>query len=145
MKSCVGSVRRKSNGRGRLYSPLTSLDGRSTSKAAINVAQDKIRIRYPAKDATFDISAQIVVNREGVRLQVCSPSPAPLPIRYPRSPISFLAGHEACTANCRTAGVRLGSPVKSSPGNRNLPLRTMLLNISNRFPTMALHRQPSIR
>jgi hypothetical protein len=53
-------------------------------------------------EATFNASGQIVANRGGIRLQVCSLAPAPVAVRYPRSPISFLAGHVASTAQCRT-------------------------------------------
>jgi hypothetical protein len=98
--------------------------------------------RHPARtgqDATSDASAQIVA-KGGVHLQVCSPDSAPLAIRYPRRPVSFLADHEACSAKCRTAGLGLGSPIRGNTENRNTPLRTMRLTISDHFPVKGLHR-----
>jgi hypothetical protein len=66
--------------------------------------------------------------------------PAPVAVRYPRSPISFLAGHVACTAQYRTtpASDWGPGPIRGNPENRNSPLRIMRLIISDHFPKLGI-------
>lgn len=73
-------------------------------------------------------------------LQVYSPAPVSVAVRYPRNPISFLAGHVACTAQCRTvpASDWGPGPIRRNSENRNSPLRIMHLIMSDRFPKLRI-------
>ncbi|MGF6600848.1 hypothetical protein P3T23_005587 [Paraburkholderia sp. GAS448] len=81
----------------------------------------------PGQEATFDAS-------------LLTGPPAPVAVRYPRSPISFLAGHVVCTAQCRTtpASDWGPGPIRGNLKNRNSLLRTTRLIISDRFPKLGI-------